>query len=164
MVHGLSGRPVSFASKFVLPADSVVRIFDLVHALERDLLQAAAAGATEAQLAARLTERGASSSLAALVGSVYTARLGEIAEAARERVTTLAGGKLRDFDWSLRLVLSGDKGAALQEPVLLLSLDTEREGERVVRTVELNVADLDALLADLGRIVPILDRLEAAAP
>jgi len=57
---------------------------------------------------------------------------------------------LKDFDWSLRLVLSSSKLSGLRQPLLMLKLDkTLPDGAVEERLVELDEAELDMLLASL---------------
>jgi hypothetical protein len=50
---------------------------------------------------------------------------------------------LRDFDWSVRLVLSSDKLSALRQPLLMLKLDTiGPDGTVVEQVLELTLEEL----------------------
>ena len=57
---------------------------------------------------------------------------------------------LKDFDWSLRLVLSSSKLSGLRQPLLLLKLDKVLPDGRIEeRLIELNEVELDMLLDSL---------------
>ena len=59
---------------------------------------------------------------------------------------------LKDFDWSLRLVLSSDKLSGLRRPLLMLKLDVVgADGVKQEKLVELSEAELDVLLAKLKK-------------
>jgi hypothetical protein len=57
---------------------------------------------------------------------------------------------LKDFDWSLRLVLSSSTLSGLRQPLLLLKIDKILpDGSIEERLVELDEAELDMLLGTL---------------
>jgi len=57
---------------------------------------------------------------------------------------------LKDFDWSLRLVLSSSKLSGLRQPLLMLKLDKVLpDGSTEERLIELDEAELDMLLGTL---------------
>ena len=59
-------------------------------------------------------------------------------------------GRLKDFDWSVRLVLSSNKVSGLRKPLLQLKLDRELvNGQVDENLVELDEEELDKLLASL---------------
>ena len=59
-------------------------------------------------------------------------------------------GKLKDFDWSVRLVLSSNKVAGLRKPLLQLKLDRELpNGQIDENLLELDEEEVDKLLASL---------------
>ncbi|KAJ1402957.1 hypothetical protein B484DRAFT_457631 [Ochromonadaceae sp. CCMP2298] len=60
-------------------------------------------------------------------------------------------GTLRDFDWSMRMVLSSDRLSGLGKPLLQLKLDTTTSAEGVVKEhlVEMDLQELDRLLNGL---------------
>ena len=64
-------------------------------------------------------------------------------------------GRLKDFDWSVRLVLSSNKVSGLGKPLLQLKLDRELvNGQVDENLVELDEEELDKLLASLKRPKP----------
>jgi len=63
----------------------------------------------------------------------------------------------RDFDWSARLALSSDKISQLNERVLHLKIDTERNGKISERSMELGDGDVKLLLAKLVEARKALD-------
>ena len=57
---------------------------------------------------------------------------------------------LKDFDWSLRLVLSSSTLSGLRQPLLMLKIDKILPDGRIEeRLVELDEAELDMLLGSL---------------
>lgn len=59
-------------------------------------------------------------------------------------------GRLKDFDWSLRLVLSSNKVSGLKKPLLQLKLDRELSNGQVDENlVEMDEEELDKLIATL---------------
>ena len=59
-------------------------------------------------------------------------------------------GRLKDFDWSVKLVLSSNKVSGLRKPLLQLKLDRELvNGQVDENLVELDEEELDKLLASL---------------
>ena len=68
-------------------------------------------------------------------------------------------GKLKDFDWSVRLILSSNKVAGLRTPLLQLKLDRElANGQIDENMVELNKDEVDKLLASLKESKAALNR------
>jgi hypothetical protein len=65
--------------------------------------------------------------------------------------------RIRDFDWSARLALSSDKKSQLNEPVLHLKIDTERNGKISERSMELGDRDVKLLLTKLVEARKALD-------
>jgi hypothetical protein len=66
---------------------------------------------------------------------------------------------LKDFDWSLRLVLSSDKLSGLRRPLLMLKLDVVgADGDKQEKLVELSEAELDVLLAKLKKAQSLVVR------
>eukprot|EP01032_Pedospumella_encystans_P018606 gene18606-21175_t len=60
-------------------------------------------------------------------------------------------GYLRDFDWSVRMILSSDKLSGLGKPVVQLKLDTTSGSDAQVQenVVELDFNELTSLLKAL---------------
>jgi len=57
---------------------------------------------------------------------------------------------LKDFDWSVRLVLSSDKVSGLRKPVLMLRLDTTNADCSVQETlIELDTEEAASLIQAL---------------
>lgn len=68
-------------------------------------------------------------------------------------------GYLKDFDWSVRLVLSSSKLSALRKPLLLLKLDTVRpDGSKEEKLLELSESELDTLLDKLKTVQSLVHR------
>jgi|AACY02.5.fsa_nt_gi hypothetical protein len=68
-------------------------------------------------------------------------------------------GKLKDFDWSVRLILSSNKVSGLRTPLLQLKLDRElANGQIDENMVELNKDEVDKLLASLKEAKAALNR------
>jgi hypothetical protein len=60
-------------------------------------------------------------------------------------------GTLKDFDWSVRLVLSSSKLSGLRQPLLMLKLEkTMPDGTMKEQLVELDEAELNSLIANLS--------------
>ena len=61
--------------------------------------------------------------------------------------------KLKDFDWSSRIVLSSDKLSGLNKPIVMLQLTTEDcNGIEKQTLLELTKDDTKALLENLTKI------------
>ena len=59
--------------------------------------------------------------------------------------------KLKDFDWSLRLVMSSNKVSGLRQPLLQLKLDRQLpDGVLDENLIEMDEAELDKLIASLN--------------
>jgi hypothetical protein len=57
---------------------------------------------------------------------------------------------LKDFDWSLRLVLSSNKISGIRQPLMQLKLDTTGPNGEVKETlVEMNRTELEAFISTL---------------
>eukprot|EP01032_Pedospumella_encystans_P016883 gene16883-19242_t len=67
-------------------------------------------------------------------------------------------GYLRDFDWSVRMILSSDKLSGLGKPVVQLKLDTTSGSDAQVQE---NVVELD--LNELTSLLKALKSAQAAA-
>jgi COMM domain len=66
---------------------------------------------------------------------------------------------LKDFDWSLRLVLSSDKLSGLRRPLLMIKLDiVDADGAKQERLVELSEAELEILLTKLKKAQSLVVR------
>jgi hypothetical protein len=59
---------------------------------------------------------------------------------------------LKDFDWSIRLILSSDKISGLRKPVLLLKLESQTPNGKIQEnTIELNTKELENLITSLKK-------------
>eukprot|EP01038_Epipyxis_sp_PR26KG_P012894 gene12894-17278_t len=57
---------------------------------------------------------------------------------------------LRDFDWSMRLILSSDKLSSLQKPILQLKLDIESADKSITNQIlEMDINEINSLLEGL---------------
>lgn len=69
----------------------------------------------------------------------------------------LGGTRLRDFDWSCRLVLSSSRYSTMRVPVLLLKLSLEKpDGALEDVVVEMGREKLDAVLQKLAGAQQVL--------
>ncbi|KAK2174796.1 hypothetical protein NP493_777g01045 [Ridgeia piscesae] len=68
-----------------------------------------------------------------------------------KRTSEISHAYLKDFDWQLKLVVSSDKLASVQEPLLSVDLDVDATGEdeRKFVSVEMNKADLQRMITSL---------------
>ena len=74
-------------------------------------------------------------------------------------VGSVAYRYLKDFDWSVRVVMSSDKLSGLRKPLLQLKLDTvNADGSKTEKLVELNETELDELLETLKRVQSLVVR------
>jgi len=72
---------------------------------------------------------------------------------------SVAYSYLKDFDWSVRVVMSSDKLSGLRKPLLLLKLDTvNADGSKSEKLVELNESELDEFLTTLKRAQALVQR------
>jgi len=94
---------------------------------------------------------------------VLSVRSSELIELSRSRTAAISSIMLKDFDWSVRLVVSSDKLATVRIPILLLSLimiksdgtrtsGAEKGVEKELVTLELNYAQLCILLDQCNEI------------
>ena len=59
--------------------------------------------------------------------------------------------RLKDFDWSLRLVMSSNKVSGLRQPMLQLKLDRQLpDGAMDENLIEMDEHELDKLVASLN--------------
>ena len=71
----------------------------------------------------------------------------------------LGGTRLRDFDWSCRLVLSSSRYSTMRVPVLLLKLSLEQPSGKLEEVVmELGREKLDAVLQKLAGAQVVLQK------
>ncbi|KAI0218673.1 COMM domain-containing protein 8 [Lamellibrachia satsuma] len=68
-----------------------------------------------------------------------------------KKTTEISQAYLKDFDWQLKLVVSSDKLASVQEPLLSVDLDIDAAGEDETKfaSVEMNKADLQKMITSL---------------
>lgn len=85
-----------------------------------------------------LTAAGVSEDASKIVATVVEARRSELVERLRLKASTIGDAHLKDFDWSLRLVMSSDRLESMREPVVLVNLRlTGTDGDKDV-PVEMN--------------------------
>ena len=66
---------------------------------------------------------------------------------------------LKDFDWSLRLVLSSERLSGLRKPLLMLKLDTVLpDGSLQEKLIEMDADELDRLIVKLTAVQAVLRR------
>jgi len=94
-----------------------------------------------------------------IIKSVLAARGTEIRTALIERISSVFPMYLKDFDWSVRLVLSSSQMSQVRETLLLLTLTlkgvdpvSKLETQQEVK-LELNQKELDSLIASLSAAV-----------
>jgi len=79
---------------------------------------------------------------------------------ARRATTEIAHSYLKDFDWSMRMVLSSEKLSKVRQPLLLLTLIiTDIDGSKKEQLIELTVQKLEELLATFGTVDAVLRKL-----
>jgi hypothetical protein len=132
-------------------------------ALRQVVIQAVGQGLKKEALAEQLAHAKLEAAAARVVAEVVHARRAEMERALRERVVEVAPSHLRDFDWSVRLVLASDRISSMREPRLLLNLqlahaDPSAPPRHVA--VELARDDLDRLLASLERAASQVQELQ----
>lgn len=113
------------------------------------------------KLTAALTEAGLAG-LAPAAGRVLEARTPDVRSALIERTTAMFPLYLKDFDWSVRLVVSSDKVCNMKEVVVLLTLQLrpqdENGHEKEVKTVKIEMTrgELDTFIASLSKAQQVL--------
>ena len=76
--------------------------------------------------------------------------MAEVENDAKENSVACSYATLKDFDWSMRLVLSSSKLSGLRQPLVLLKLEkTLPDGSLVERLVELDEQELEKLIGSL---------------
>lgn len=121
------------------------------------LSNAAGYDLTPEQVREDLERAGLPAAVVATAGAAVEARRDEIVQALVRHASTIAPQYLRDFDWSVRLVLSSDKLSGMRESRLLLRLQLDAgaaddgQGDRDVR-MEMNADELDRLLEQFAEI------------
>ena len=71
-------------------------------------------------------------------------------EFASEETVCASYATLKDFDWSMRLVLSSSKLSGLRQPLVLLKLEKVMpDGTLQEKLVEMDTDELDRLLVSL---------------
>lgn len=79
----------------------------------------------------------------------YFARQDEIRNHLSKLACSLSNAQLRDFDWQMKLVMSSDKLASVNEPLLNLDLGLIGENGSEHISVELKKADLQRLITSM---------------
>lgn len=102
---------------------------------------------------------------ASLVARALSARMGDLRSLAGERSCEIAAGVLRDFDWSLRVILASSSASQMEEPRLILTLhlagsEGAAEG-RDTHVLELSRPAMEALVADVTRVDSVLHKFFA---
>ena len=94
--------------------------------------------------------------------NVLEVRREETLQILKSNVSKISSFYLKDFDWSVRLILSSDSISELQEPVLQLhfkkvSTDTNSLSNS---TWELSKSQLDSVLVQFQEIIKQLEKFE----
>jgi hypothetical protein len=92
-------------------------------AVRSALAQATSGGWSSADLSGAAERANITDAVSEILSSVYAARRIELSAAYARAAVTLAPQHLRDFDWSVRLVLASDKIASMRDARMMLSLD-----------------------------------------
>jgi hypothetical protein len=69
---------------------------------------------------------------------------------------------LKDFDWSVRTVLSSDKLNGLKKPLLVLTLETTTDGISQSQLIELTSDELKLFLEELRASQKVVHSLKAS--
>ncbi|XP_064638067.1 COMM domain-containing protein 8-like [Lineus longissimus] len=76
-------------------------------------------------------------------------RQDEIRHTLVNSTTAISQAHLKDFDWQVNLVMSSDKLSSIQEPILNLDLDIQRDSDTKITSVELDKQDLVKMISTL---------------
>lgn len=85
----------------------------------------------------------------AVVFDVITSRRGDIRNQLLDDSHAISQANMTDFDWKLKLVMSSDKIASVQEPVLALDMEVQTASGRKTVSVELNKQQLNNFINSL---------------
>eukprot|EP00118_Oscarella_pearsei_P025503 m.308296 g.308296 ORF g.308296 m.308296 type:complete len:179 (+) comp43716_c0_seq1:34-570(+) len=97
-----------------------------------------------------------------IAGSCIAARQEEVVSALKRAVAGISQAKLKDFDWNLKVVLSSDKIAAVEEPLVTVDLEVENpNGNTKHISVEMNKAELKNMITSLEGANKVVQQLKA---
>ena len=95
--------------------------------------------------------------------NIYQMRKHEIALSRSESVAKISEAFLKDFDWSLRVVMGSSDLSTTRKAILLLTLSLENpNGEVVNKTYEMDLDSLNDLLKKFDRVANATQKLRIA--
>ena len=95
--------------------------------------------------------------------NIYQMRKHEIALSRSESVAKISEAFLKDFDWSLRVVMGGSDLSTTRKAILLLTLSLENpNGDVVNKTYEMDLDSLNDLLKKFDRVANATQKLRIA--
>ena len=95
--------------------------------------------------------------------NIYQMRKHEIALSRSESVAKISEAFLKDFDWSLRVVMGSSDLSTTRKAILLLTLSLENpNGDVVNKTYEMDLDSLNDLLKKFDRVANATQKLRIA--
>ncbi len=92
--------------------------------------------------------------------AVVEARRKDVKAFLDQDASSISPSTLKDFDWSLKMVMASDKLAEIANPTLVLSLDLKgSDGSSKLVQFELSKESLDKLLSTCGDITKVVRQL-----
>ncbi|XP_065832636.1 COMM domain-containing protein 8-like [Oscarella lobularis] len=98
----------------------------------------------------------------AVASSCLLARRDDVVGALKNAVAGISQARLKDFDWNLKLVLSSDKIASVQEPLVAVDLSVEDANEETRHvSVEMSKEELKSMITSLEAANKVVQQLKA---
>ena len=85
----------------------------------------------------------------------------DVRQALMSETNTISEAVLTDFDWQVKLALSSDRIASVQEPITSLDLDVQSQQGQQIHSLELNRDDLKKLITSLEGANKVIQQLKS---
>ncbi|XP_071125455.1 COMM domain-containing protein 8-like [Mytilus edulis] len=96
-----------------------------------------------------------------IVLDVISVRRDDVQQSLKTETSSISDAVLTDFDWQVKLALSSDKIASVQEPITSLDLDVQSQQGQQVHSIELNREDLKKLITSLEGANKVVQQLKS---
>lgn len=84
-----------------------------------------------------------------LFWTVLTVRRHELCNSLKDRTLAISRAQLKDFDWRVKLVMSSDKLATIQQPLVTVDFDVKTQSGNQAVVVEMDKNELRKFIASL---------------
>ncbi|XP_064609031.1 COMM domain-containing protein 8-like isoform X2 [Liolophura sinensis] len=96
-----------------------------------------------------------------ILTEVILSRSDELREHLRSKTTQISNASLQDFDWQMKLAMSSDKLATVQEPLLVVDLNIRESEKKKAVSLEMNKLELEKMITSFEAANKVVQQLKS---